>query len=149
MPSISDPNTVKALAREYIASGKVKEKGLRGAGYSKSYARTSKGMKLYARPDVIAAIAEIEAEVSEESNVKVKTRIERQGFWSAMMDDTAANRADKLRASELLGRSEADFTDNVNTRDMQQPEDLTEQERKTLKDIAETMTKPRLSKETG
>ncbi len=106
-------------------------------------------MKLYARPDVIAAIAEIEAEVSEESNVKVKTRIERQGFWSAMMDDTAANRADKLRASELLGRSEADFTDNVNTRDMQQPEDLTEQERKTLKDIAETMTKPRLSKETG
>ena len=114
MPSISDPNTVKALAREYIASGKVKEKGLLAAGYKPSYARAAKGMKLYEKDSVIAAIAEIEQETVKRGNLKIKSRLERQDFWSAMMDDTHANRTDRLRASELLGRSEADFTDNVN-----------------------------------
>lgn len=40
----------------------------------------------------------------------IKTRKERQEFWSKKMDD-AGKDSDQLKASELLGRSEADFTD--------------------------------------
>lgn len=45
-------------------------------------------------------------------NPNIKSRTERQQFWSNLMD-TAEKDADKLKASELLGKSEADFTDNI------------------------------------
>ena len=40
----------------------------------------------------------------------VKSRIDRKKFWSEIME-TAEKPADRLKASELLGRTEADFTD--------------------------------------
>lgn len=42
--------------------------------------------------------------------VDLKNRTKRQEFWSFMME-TAERDTDRLKASELLGRSEADFTD--------------------------------------
>ncbi|MBN1125269.1 MAG: hypothetical protein JXA82_09690 [Sedimentisphaerales bacterium] len=41
-------------------------------------------------------------------------RQERQSFWSQIMRDPGEDIKNRLRASELLGRSEADFTDNHN-----------------------------------
>lgn len=41
-----------------------------------------------------------------------KDRDERKKFWSEVMD-TAEKTGDRLKASELLGRSEADFTDKI------------------------------------
>ncbi len=41
----------------------------------------------------------------------IATRQERQEFWTEVMDGKG-NMKDRLKASELLGRSEADFTDN-------------------------------------
>lgn len=41
----------------------------------------------------------------------VKTREERQVFWSDVMVDDEQKMPDRLRASELLGKSEADFID--------------------------------------
>jgi hypothetical protein len=43
---------------------------------------------------------------------KSKTKDERKVFWSDMMDQ-AIKDGDRLKASELLGRSEADFTDTI------------------------------------
>lgn len=43
----------------------------------------------------------------------VATRLERQEFWTRVMNDDSAKAVDRLRASELLGRSEADFTEKV------------------------------------
>jgi hypothetical protein len=43
----------------------------------------------------------------------IKSRTERQAWWSAVVDNNEAALPDRLRASELLGRSEADFTDNI------------------------------------
>lgn len=43
---------------------------------------------------------------------KIASREERQEFWTDMMDDSEKD-SDKLKASELLGRSEADFTENI------------------------------------
>jgi phage terminase small subunit len=43
----------------------------------------------------------------------VKTRVQRQEWWTSVVDDTNAAMPDRIRCSELLGRSEADFTDNI------------------------------------
>lgn len=43
----------------------------------------------------------------------IATREERQIFWTEMFRDKELNPKWRLMASELLGRSEADFTENV------------------------------------
>lgn len=42
----------------------------------------------------------------------IATREERQAFWTKVLYDKVSKMSDRLKASELLGRSEADFTDN-------------------------------------
>ena len=42
----------------------------------------------------------------------IMNREERQKFWSDVMCDKDADMKDRLKASELLGRSNADFTEN-------------------------------------
>ena len=44
----------------------------------------------------------------------IATRQERQTFWSDIMRNKTAMMRDRLKASELLGKSEADFTENMN-----------------------------------
>ena len=41
----------------------------------------------------------------------IANRVQRQKFWTKMMNDPEARLSDRLKASELLGRSEADFTE--------------------------------------
>ena len=41
----------------------------------------------------------------------IATREERQKFWTGMMNDEEATETARLRASELLGKSEADFVE--------------------------------------
>jgi len=48
--------------------------------------------------------------------VRIASRQERQQFWTKTMLDNNVDYRDRLRASELLGRSEADFTENMNHR---------------------------------
>jgi hypothetical protein len=55
----------------------------------------------------------------------IANRSERQQFWSKVVDDSDASMPDRLRASELLGRSEADFTDNIANTVPDQTETLT------------------------
>lgn len=43
----------------------------------------------------------------------ILSRQERQEFWSRIMMNENESTRDRLRASELLGKSEADFTENV------------------------------------
>ena len=58
----------------------------------------------------------------------IKTRHQRQEFWSKVADDDTVSMPDRLRASELLGRSEADFTDNIANTVEDQTKTLTPQE---------------------
>ena len=44
---------------------------------------------------------------------RIKTRQQRQEFWSDMMDDETKSDRNRLRASELLGKSEMDFGDSA------------------------------------
>lgn len=45
----------------------------------------------------------------------IATRKARQKFWAKVMMNADTRMADRLKASELLGKSEADFTDIVKT----------------------------------
>ena len=43
----------------------------------------------------------------------IADRQQRQEFWTKTMTDNSEEMKDRLKASELLGKSEADFTDNI------------------------------------
>ncbi len=43
----------------------------------------------------------------------IATRQDRQDFWTTVMHDEDQKMTDRLRAAELLGKSEADFTDKI------------------------------------
>ena len=60
----------------------------------------------------------------------VATRQLRQEFWTKTMDDTTANMRDRLRASELLGKSEIDFVEKRVT--VAEPEAVPEAEQEAI-----------------
>lgn len=43
----------------------------------------------------------------------IASRIERQAFWTAAMNDDKLKMENRLKASELLGKSEGDFIERV------------------------------------
>ena len=45
------------------------------------------------------------------TNTNIMNRQQRQEFWTKMANDEKVSNGDRLRASELLARSEADFLD--------------------------------------
>lgn len=51
------------------------------------------------------------ADSRQQTEQRILTREDRQRFWSQMVTKAGVKDADRLKASELLGRSEADFTD--------------------------------------
>lgn len=71
MPTISDPNVVKAIAREYVANGHNKPQALITVGYKPSYANSGKGTGLYQKEVVIKAIAAYEADMRVDSTMTV------------------------------------------------------------------------------
>jgi len=83
----------------------------RRAGYGGSdETLATQGWYLLRNPEVRAAI---DARLLEGSVRRIATREERQAFWTEMMLNPLAKDADRLRAAELLGKSQADFIDRV------------------------------------
>ena len=68
------------------------------------------GSENLAKPDIAAAIKARETVVVDGL---IASRSERQAFWSSLQRNTAIDLQHRLRASELLGKSEADFTERV------------------------------------
>lgn len=56
-------------------------------------------------------VALIEARQTAKARPLIATREERQRFWTETMADAGADMVHRLKASELLGKSEADFTE--------------------------------------
>lgn len=83
-------------------SGSIKEAS-KSSGLSYDYCR-----KIVTKPHILKAIRERE---STQLNPLIATRQERQTFWTQTMKDDKADIKDRLKASELLGKSEADFVD--------------------------------------
>lgn len=68
------------------------------------------GSENLTKHDIIEAIRAREAQ---QIRPLVASRYERQRFWTELMNNPALTPAERLRASELLGKSEADFTEKV------------------------------------
>lgn len=92
----------------------------RSAGYTgdaKTLAVTAS--RLLADAKVADAIARRNAVVQQVRNEaaavagRIATRAERQAFWTAVMASDKERTADRLKAAELLGRSEADFVERL------------------------------------
>ncbi|MDD5476880.1 MAG: terminase small subunit [Candidatus Omnitrophica bacterium] len=84
------------------------------AGYSKRTAY-SIGQENLKKPEVIKALQERE---KKETGPLIADRIERQQFWTSVLRGKIGKvrkvkMNDRLKASELLGKSEADFTEKV------------------------------------
>lgn len=62
MPTILNQETVDQIAQNYCSNGHNKEKAMKDAGYSKSYAETLGHSIIYSNIRVIEAIAKVEAE---------------------------------------------------------------------------------------
>jgi len=79
------------------------------AGYSGNDATLrNAGSRLLTNANISEAIKE-----RQESDPLVADREERQRFWSEVMRNDQADMRDRLKASEILGKSQADFTEKI------------------------------------
>lgn len=123
-PHLSDKLTEKQARFVETYDGNA-EKAAIAAGYTEKFAK-AKSHELLKHPVVVAAIKS--RPIVEASNARIATRIERQAFWTKVMlgeetetvvtkegaiVDVPVSMKERLKASELLGRSEADFTDKL------------------------------------
>jgi len=100
--------TAKQRAFVDAYAGNATEAAIK-AGYSKRSAY-SIGQENLKKPEIAQAIRERE---SRRIKPSIATREKRQQFWTRIMDDDSVEWKDRLKASELLGKSEGDFTDRV------------------------------------
>ena len=94
--------------QEYLNSLNATQSAIR-AGYSPKTAY-SIGQRLLKNVEVLHAI---NTAMNERKITLIATREQRQEFWTSVMLDTDTAMKDRLKASELLGKSEGDFTDKV------------------------------------
>lgn len=91
----------------------------RAAGYAGNDATLAQvASENLRKPEVLAAIqarnqvpAQVREAVAQAGHIA--TRAERQALWTRVMFDEKARLADRLKASELLGKSEADFVERL------------------------------------
>lgn len=107
----------QAFVDAYVGNGTSAARAAGYAGDDATLATTAS--RLLKNAEVAAAIqrrnavvTQTKAEVAAAAG-RIATRVERQAFWTEVMCDTKADIRDRLKASELLGKSEADFTENV------------------------------------
>ena len=79
------------------------------AGYSERSAR-SQGQRLLTNDDIQEAIKAREAQRLAPT---IATRQERQEFWTSVLRSEDEAMKDRLKAAELLGKSEGDFLERV------------------------------------
>lgn len=82
------------------------------AGYSAKNARNT-GARMLTKANIRAALR---AREKDRSAPMIATREERQAFWTEIMRDENTMIMARLKAAELLGKSEADFVEKVDVR---------------------------------
>lgn len=96
----------RKFATVYAGNGAA---ACRAAGYKGSVqALSTQAKRLLNNPEVARAIA---AREQREERKAILTRQQRQELWSTIASDKKASIFARLKASELLGRSEADFVE--------------------------------------
>lgn len=145
MPDIRDPNTVQAIAQGYMASDRGKEKGLIGAGFSESYAR-SKGMKLYDRPEVIEAIRRLEVKYAEENGYSVAAC---QAEYEQARQHAASLNQPSAEVSAITGKARLYALDQDKQVTGDVPAPVSAEQVDEFRAMARAATKLKLSKESA
>jgi phage terminase small subunit len=96
--------TEKQLRFINAYDGSVKDAAEK-AGLSYDYCR-----KIVTKPHIVCHLRD---RSDTENNKLIATRQERQEFWSKIVRDSGEDMRHRLKASELLGRSEADFVERI------------------------------------
>ncbi len=112
--------------KKFVASytGNATE-AARLAGYSgNDVTLAAVGSENLRKPEIAAAI---DARETRQTGKLIATREERQAFWTAVLLDVSEAMAMRLKASELLGKSQADFLDRVEVTGKLTLEQLVEQ----------------------
>ena len=99
-------NELTAKQRRFVEAydGNARKAAI-AAGYSEKTAEVI-GHENLRKPKILA---EIKAREVVRSTPLIASRAERQQFWSSVMRDKDQQMRDRLKAAELLGKSEADF----------------------------------------
>ena len=84
----------------------------RQSGYSEKTAR-QQGARLLSNVVISQAIRDRD---NESKHIRIADRTSRQKFWTKIMDDEDETMRERRKASELLGRSEADFVERRDVR---------------------------------
>jgi phage terminase small subunit len=101
-------NELTAKQRRFVEAydGNARKAAI-AAGYSEKTADAI-GRENLRKPTILAAI---KARETIRSTPLIASRTERQQFWSSVMRDKEQQMRDRLKAAELLGKSEADFVE--------------------------------------
>ena len=105
MPKVKGLTTKQKRFVEAYA-GNATEAAL-AAGYSPKTAHAI-GRENMHKPTILA---ELKTRETIRSTPLIASRAERQQFWSSVMRDKEQMMRDRLKAAELLGKSEADFVE--------------------------------------
>ena len=89
----------------YSANGGNCTRAAAEAGYKKPH---PEGSRLLRKATIATALEKLR---SESTSSAIATREERQKFWSDFIRDESIDPQHRLKASELLGKSQADFID--------------------------------------
>ena len=100
--------TVRQQAFVNAYTGNAAE-AARQAGYSAKTAYRI-GQELLNKPEIVDAIR---GRAEEAQKPLIATREQRQRFWSEVMLDTNQEMQHRLKAAELLGKSECDFSERL------------------------------------
>ena len=93
----------RAFCEVYVANGGNATDAARQAGYGKPHVQC---VVILGSISVQKAIEKLRASTT---NAAIATREERQAFWSSVLRDQGEDMKDRLKASDLLGKSQADF----------------------------------------
>lgn len=95
----------RCFCEAYASNGGNSAAAARAAGYKQP---EPQGSRLIRLPVVAAALERLR---ETETRTSIATRQERQEFWSSVARDPEEQMKYRLKAAEMLGRSQADFVD--------------------------------------
>lgn len=131
---------LKAISAEYMVNGNDKTKALMSAGYTRFYAERQ-GKRIFNNIQFIEILNKMKAKIELKTELRILDKLELQALWSEFALNQTVNTGDRLRASELLGKSEnkAQFTENKNNTNQDIAPAISDDESKDLEQIAKEM----------
>ena len=93
----------RAFCEAYVENGGNAADAARKAGYKNPHPQGVQTLRL------VTVRSALEKMRRSTTNAAIASREERQSFWSSVLRDQNIDMKDRLKASDLLGKSQADF----------------------------------------